>query len=60
MAEKIQHSKLVLLDKCGHFIWRDQKDRFFAALKDFLSPLLSNENSFSTELIQESRYKCKL
>ncbi|HEX4046041.1 MAG TPA: alpha/beta hydrolase [Gammaproteobacteria bacterium] len=60
MAEKIRHSKLVLLDKCGHFIWRDQKEKYFAALKDFLSSTMSNENVLSSGMSEEKQYSCKL
>lgn len=59
MADKIPNSKLVLLDECGHFIWRDQKENFFAALKNFLSPSMNNENAFSSDVLEERKYKCK-
>lgn len=53
MAEKIPNSKLVLLDECGHFIWRDQKEKYFVALRDFLSSTMSNENAFSSGISEE-------
>jgi pimeloyl-ACP methyl ester carboxylesterase len=37
MTSKIPSNLLVLLDECGHFIWRDQKEKFFKALNEFFS-----------------------
>jgi pimeloyl-ACP methyl ester carboxylesterase len=55
MNDKIPNSKLILLDKCGHFIWRDQRDNFFIALKDFLLPsFLPDSNELSSEVPEES------
>lgn len=56
MARKIPNSKLVLLDECGHFIWRDQKENFFKAIQDFFK----RENKFSLSLCEEKQFTCKL
>lgn len=37
MAAQMPNCSLTLLDECGHFIWRDQKEAFFKLLKNFLS-----------------------
>lgn len=60
MADKIPNSKLVLLDKCGHFIWRDQKEKFFTALRDFLTLTVDNKNIVSLRKSKESQHRCKL
>ena len=61
MADKILNSKLVLLNECGHFIWRDQKEKYFAILKDFLTSYLNNDNEFSIQkLYTKEQYTCKL
>jgi proline iminopeptidase len=56
MAKKIANSTLVLLDECGHFIWRDQKDKFFAELQRFFLPSLNNESTLSSEFSEVGRY----
>ncbi|HEX5111914.1 MAG TPA: alpha/beta fold hydrolase [Saprospiraceae bacterium] len=33
----IPNSKLVILEKCGHFPWIEQKEEFFGALQKFIS-----------------------
>ncbi|MHB1221933.1 MAG: alpha/beta fold hydrolase [Gammaproteobacteria bacterium] len=38
MAKHIQKSQLVIFDDCGHFIWADQREKFFQALNNFLIP----------------------
>lgn len=53
MSEKIPNSKLVLLDECGHFIWRDQKEEFFSALKIFLLYGKKKGNLLSFEPYEE-------
>ena len=44
MVKKIPNSILILLDECGHSIWRDQKEKFFAVLRGFFSLHIDNEN----------------
>jgi len=48
LAEKIPNSKLVLLDECGHFIWRDQRDKYFTEIGDFLSVYNDNAQTLSS------------
>jgi proline iminopeptidase len=36
MAQKIPKNTLTILEKCGHFIWLDQREKFFAAIQKFL------------------------
>jgi proline iminopeptidase len=36
MAAGIPNSQLVILAECGHFIWADQRNKFYLALNDFL------------------------
>lgn len=59
MANNIPNSTLVLLDECSHFIWRDQKEKFFAALQGFLLPCLK-ENSLTSKSFEQRQYTCKL
>lgn len=47
MAEKIPNCKLALLDECGHFVWRDQKNNFFSALQDFFVGSVKHKKTFS-------------
>lgn len=37
MAHKIPKSTLVILENCSHFIWEDQRERFFKAIYEFLT-----------------------
>jgi pimeloyl-ACP methyl ester carboxylesterase len=36
MAEKIVKSKMIVLEKSGHFAFRNQEEEFYNALNDFL------------------------
>jgi len=36
-AKNIPNSQLIIFNECGHFIWVDQKERFFQEIKNFLS-----------------------
>jgi proline iminopeptidase len=33
----INHSILVILDKCGHFPWKDQREKFLTFMNDFIN-----------------------
>lgn len=33
-----KHSKLVFIERCGHYSWVEQPEPFYAAIKDFLPP----------------------
>jgi len=35
----LRHSKLLVIEKAGHFPWLEQPDRFFSGIKSFLPPL---------------------
>ncbi len=37
MAHKIPKNTLVIVDDCGHFIWEDQREKFFEAISGFLT-----------------------
>lgn len=34
--EVIPHSEIILLEKCSHYGWLDQKEKYFASIKNFL------------------------
>ena len=36
LSKGIADSELVIIDKCGHFPWKDKKDAFFKALSRFM------------------------
>lgn len=36
MADNIAQAKLVILERCGHFVWVDQPDAFYNAIDEFL------------------------
>ncbi len=37
MAEKIPKNKCYIFENCGHFIWEDQREKFFEAIEKFLT-----------------------
>jgi proline iminopeptidase len=45
----IQNSTLIMLEKCGHFPWKDQRKQFFSALESFLQHSLKLENEDDEE-----------
>ena len=36
MADNIPNAQLIIFNECGHFVWIDQREKFFLALNDFL------------------------
>jgi proline iminopeptidase len=40
MRALIPNSKLMIVPESGHFIWVDQKEKYFAAITSFLKELI--------------------
>jgi len=36
MADHIPNAQLVIFDQCGHFVWEDQREKFFNILDEYL------------------------
>lgn len=39
----IHHSVLIVLEECGHFPWKDQREKFLFAMKNFVTTHLKEE-----------------
>jgi proline iminopeptidase len=37
MAQRIRYSKVILFEECGHFVWEDQRSKFFESLEVFFA-----------------------
>lgn len=46
MADHIPNAKLIMLEKCGHFVWVDQRKQFFQALDTFLEDSLPQKKVY--------------